>query len=72
MAMSYSVYSPALPDVNERVWFVSGQTADTVAPATEAPLESITVPVISPVVICAGRQNAQPRISMSAKENLNE
>jgi hypothetical protein len=36
--ISDSRYSPALPDDTERVWFVSGQTAETVAPATSAPL----------------------------------
>jgi hypothetical protein len=38
MAMSDSWYSPTLPEVTERDWFVSGQTAETVAPATAAPL----------------------------------
>jgi hypothetical protein len=38
MAMSVSVYSPEVPEVTERVWLVSGQTADTVAPATAPPL----------------------------------
>jgi hypothetical protein len=38
MGKSDSRYSPAVPDVTERDWFVSGQTAETVAPATAPPL----------------------------------
>src|SRR6266478_7308463 len=68
MAIPDNWYSPALPEVTERDWFVWGQTAEIVAPATAAPLWSVTVPVISPVVICAGRETAEARISMRAKE----
>jgi Na+-transporting methylmalonyl-CoA/oxaloacetate decarboxylase beta subunit len=67
MAIPDKRYSPALPEVTERVWFVSGQTAEIVAPATAAALWSVIVPVISPVVICAESETAERRIRMRAQ-----
>src|SRR5712672_2813517 len=60
-AMSDSRYSPPPPEVTTRVWFVSGQTAEIAAPPTAAPLCSITVPLMSPVVRCADTDAAQRR-----------
>jgi hypothetical protein len=54
-------YSPAEPEETVRPWFVSGQTAEILAPDTAPPLASVTVPLMSPVIRCADTDAAQRR-----------
>src|SRR5262245_7937954 len=54
---------PPCPSLTaDRVRLVSVQTALTVAPGRTAPVESATVPVMSPVVFCAKTAGAEAKV----------
>ena len=57
------MYSPLLSAVRTRVRPVPSLTMVTFAPATVAPVESVTVPRMVPLTDCAAADAARPRLS---------